>query len=138
MVVLGKDKERNQVTGVSTCAVFLTCAVICEHNINFICLIFMFCKALEQKNRCFLRIEFSFPHEVSKSDRYVLGKQGQSPESNCAFSQHCGLKLSHLSANLSVFPPVKCGSNNPYHHILEQGVMKLSKTVLAKCFELFR
>lgn len=63
MVALGKDKERNQVTRVSTCAVFLTCAIICKHKINFICLIFMLYKALEQKNRCFLRIEFSFPHE---------------------------------------------------------------------------
>ena len=60
MVALGKNKEKNKMTS----AIFLTCAIICEHKINFICLIFMFCKALEQKNRFFLRIEFSFPHEA--------------------------------------------------------------------------
>lgn len=102
----------------------------------------MLYKALEQKNRIFFmkgENEFSFQHEaLSWLVGYVLGKRGQSPESNCAFSQHCDLKLSHLIANFSVSPTIKMNCNNPYHHILEWGVVKLNKIMLAKCFELFR
>ena len=89
VVALGKGKEGSKVTGVSTSAIFHTCAKICKDKIKFICLNFIFCKALEQKNRFFLRseIEFSFHHEaLCWSVRYVLGKRSQSPESNCAFS----------------------------------------------------
>lgn len=56
-VGLGKGKEGNKVTGVSTSAVFSMYAIICKYKTIFICLIFIFFKALEQKNRFFLRSE---------------------------------------------------------------------------------